>query len=87
MELYPRNLTSSQERVEVVPFEIKVTSTALPFSLGAVRRAYLRCVRSGNRLFYQGRPIAEGGVPHFDYATNKVRSLTHAPLLGRLGIG
>lgn len=85
MELYPRN--QNQERVENVPFELKVTSSALPFSVGAVRRAYLRCVRRGNKLFYQGRPIADSGIPRFDYATSKVWSSSRAPLLGKLSIG
>lgn len=83
MERNPRN----QNQVEMVPFELKVTSSALPFSVGAVRRAYLRCARRGNKLFYQGRPIAEGGIPYFDYAATRVHSVSHAPLLGRLGIG
>jgi hypothetical protein len=83
MEFTPRN----QERTEMVPFEMKVTSTALPFSLGAVRRAYLRCVRRDNKLYFQGRPIAEHGIPRFDYAANTVRSLARAPFLGQLGIG
>ncbi len=83
MERNPWN----QERTEMVPFEMKVTSSALPFSLGAVRRAYLRCVRRDNKLYYQGRPIADHGIPHFEYAAMKIRSLAHAPLLGQLGIG
>ncbi|HEY8998824.1 MAG TPA: hypothetical protein VIM53_00730 [Candidatus Saccharimonadales bacterium] len=85
MELYPRD--QNQERVEMVPFELKVSSLALPFAVGAVRHVYLRCVRSGNRLFHQGRQIADHGVPNFDFAARKVASVANAPVLGRLGLG
>ena len=78
---------TSVENVELVPFELRVTSRVLPLvALSAVRRVYLRCVKRGDKLYYHGRPIADHGRPHFDYAERQVKRLGRAPLLGRLGV-
>jgi hypothetical protein len=84
MELTPRN--QNQGRTEVIPFEVRVTSSAMPFGPNAVRRAYLRCVRRGNLLLHRGVPISINGVPNFNYAESRVRAMSRAPMLGRLGL-